>query len=59
MSLGIITRAVAKTGAPLYQRQTDTLFHLKTLSQRRDAEDVTVTHSGHRDHKEVDAVPVG
>ena len=45
--------------APHFIRQTDTLFHLETLSQRRDAEDVTVTHSGHRDHKEVDAVPVG
>ena len=43
---------------PHFTRQTDTLFHLKTLSQRRDAEDVTVTHSGHGDHEEVDTVPV-
>ena len=44
--------------APHFFRQTDTLFHLETLSQRRDAEDVTVTHSGHGDHQEVDTVPV-
>ena len=35
------------------------LLYLKSLSQRSDAEDVTITHRGHGHHQEVDTVPVG